>query len=456
LYLQPAGTGALQAQATTSTTAGGNARGANAVDWQTSRTAESRVASGTFAVLGGGVNNTTSGFGATVAGGGGNTASVTYGTVSGGNSNNVGSYSFVGGGQTNSGTGFFNVIGGGFTNSGTSNVVVTTQATTAVTSGSTTVTLSASNASIRVGQIITGTGIVSPDTYVAAISGTSLTLSRTATATGTPTLSFFTPHGVVVGGGNNQATGSYSFIGGGGDAGTAANRNVASGDWSFVGGGIKNTASGLESIVCGGDSNSATGEATFVGGGLTNNATSIYSAILGGRTNTANSNASSVIGSFGTTRSIVGNMAFAAGYTPMNTFAGGSSQSALLILARETTDAAPTALCSNGQAAGTTNQVILPNNSAYFFRGEVISGRTGGGDAKGWTIEGVIKRGANAASTTLVGVTVMSTHGDAGAVTWTIAVTADTTNGGLRVTFTGQAATTIRTVCQIRTTEMTF
>jgi hypothetical protein len=43
-----------------------------------------------------------------------------------------------------------------------------------------------------------------------------------------------------------------------------------------------------------------------------------------------------------------------------------------------------------------------------------------------------------------------------GAATWDIAVTADTTNGGLKVTFTGQAATTIRTVCQIRTTEMTF
>jgi hypothetical protein len=128
----------------------------------------------------------------------------------------------------------------------------------------------------------------------------------------------------------------------------------------------------------------------------------------------------------------------------------------MLILARQTTDATATALTSNTSAAGTTNQVILPNNSAYFFTGEVISGVTGGGNTKGFTIEGVIKRGANAAATTLVGSTVVSTFGDAGAATWTIALTADTTNGGLRVTFTGQAATTIRTVCQIRTTEMTF
>jgi len=86
----------------------------------------------------------------------------------------------------------------------------------------------------------------------------------------------------------------------------------------------------------------------------------------------------------------------------------------------------------------------------------VIAGVTGGGNTKGWTIEGVIKRGANAASTTVVGVTVMSSYGDAGAVTWTIAAAADTTNGGLKITATGQAATTIRWVCKLETVEMTF
>jgi hypothetical protein len=87
----------------------------------------------------------------------------------------------------------------------------------------------------------------------------------------------------------------------------------------------------------------------------------------------------------------------------------------------------------------------------------VVAGVTGGGNTKGWTVEGVIKRGANAASTALVGTpTVTSSYADAGASTWTIAITADTTNGGLAVTFTGQAGTTIRAVAQISTTEMTF
>jgi hypothetical protein len=475
LYLQPAGTGALQAQATTSTTAGGNARGANAVDWQTLRNAAGQVASGAYSVISGGDTNTASGFNASINGGTGGTAGATYSFIGGGYFNTAnGRNSSVVTGYTNTAGGFFNFIGGGFTNSGTSGSAVTTQATTTVTSGSTSVTLSGSNASIRVGQLITGTGIQTfPHTYVSAISGTTLTLSQNATATGTPTLSFFTPHGVVVGGGNNQATGSYSFIGGGGDAGTAANRNVASGDWSVVAGGNRNVASGNFSFVGGGFTNTASATGAFIGGGGNfgsqaasgvgafigagwgNTASGAASAALGIGHTTSGDYSASLGGSFGLTRAIVGNTVFAASNAPYGTAFG--CQAALIILARQTTDATPTALCSNSSAAGTTNQVILPNNSAYFFRGEVISGVTGGGDAKGWTIEGVIKRGANAASTALVGTpTVVSTYADVGAATWAIAVTADTTNGGLRVTFTGQLATTIRTVCRINTVEMTF
>jgi hypothetical protein len=466
LYLQPAGTGALQAQATTSTTAGGNARGANAVDWQTSRNAASQVASAELSFVGGGSRNTAAAFNSTVVAGATNTAQGNYTFVGGGQGNSASgnfaqTYSVIGGGYFNTANGYHNVICGGFFNSGTSITAVTTQSATM--NGTTAVTLSGSNANIKVGQLITGTSI-SDRTYVAAISGTSLTLSQAASGSSTSTLSFFTPHGVVVGGGNNQATGSYSFIGGGGDAGTAANRNVASGAWSTVAGGRGNTASGVGSFIGGGGTigssvsfaNLASGSGATILGGFSNTSSGTGSSVLGGFTNTANQTFSTIVGgSFGTARAIVGNTVFPSSDAPISGNLG-ITQAALLILARQTTDATPTALCSSAAAAGTGNQVILPNNSAYFFRGEVISGVTGGGDAKGWTIEGVIKRGANAAATTLVGVTVLSTHADLGAATWTIAVTADTTNGGIRVTFTGQAATTIRTVCSIRSTEMTF
>jgi hypothetical protein len=248
-------------------------------------------------------------------------------------------------------------------------------------------------------------------------------------------------YAVVVGGRNNTASGIGSFIGGGGFDGTSAQAN---------------TASGTTSVLCGGQSNTSSGTGSVVGGGVINIANTTGATVVGGYQNTANSGMGTVVGGrYGNTRSITGYLVFPAQNGAI-TGSGGVSQSAMLIVGKQTTDATATALTCDGAAAGTTNQVILPNNSAYFFRGEVISGVTGGGNTKGWTIEGVIKRGANAAATTLVGVTVLSSYGDAGAATWTIAVTADTTNGGLRVTFTGQAATTIRTVCQIRTTEMTF
>jgi hypothetical protein len=465
VVVQPAGTGALQAQATTSTTAGGNARGANAVDFQTSRSNAARVASGQGSAILGGNDNTASGVNGVVAGGAFHTASGLSSYVGGGKINTAsGSYTFIGSGDTNTAAGFYNFIGGGQFNSGTALAAVTTQSATM--NGTTAVTLSGSNANIRVGQLISGTSISFADTYVAAISGTSLTLSKNASGSSTSTLSFYTPHGVVVGGGNNQATGSYSFIGGGGDAGTAANRNVASGDWSFVGGGIKNVASGIGSFIGGGGvigdgsvyTNTANGNGSFIGGGISNTTSGTGSVVVGGYNNTANANYSSIAGGYnGTTRSIQGNFVMTACLGPISTAAQGIHQTALLVLAVQTTDATATVLRSNSSAAATTNQVTLPNNSAYFFTGEVISGVTGGGDTKGWTIEGVIKRGANAAATALVGTpTVTSLYANAGAATWTIAVTANTTLGCLTVTFTGAAATTIRTVCQIRTTEMTY
>ena len=52
--------------------------------------------------------------------------------------------------------------------------------------------------------------------------------------------------------------------------------------------------------------------------------------------------------------------------------------------------------------------------------------------------------------------TVVMTHFDAGAATWVVAVTANTTLGCITVTVTGAASTTIRWVAKIETTEMTY
>lgn len=247
---------------------------------------------------------------------------------------------------------------------------------------------------------------------------------------------------------------------------------VASGTNSVICGGQSNTSSGTNSVVCGGDSNTASttgatvagggtntasGSYSTVGGGILNTASGPYSTVSGGRNHTSNGEYSFISGGrYGSTRSIIGYHAFPACAVPFSAVEG-ATQAGLLMIGRQTTSATATVLASDNSTPGTTNQVILPNNSAYSFSGEVIAGVTGAGNTARWTIAGAIKRGANAASTAMVGTpTVTMTHNDAGASAWTVAVTADTTNGGIKVEVTGAASTTIRWVCKINTTEMTF
>ena len=272
--------------------------------------------------------------------------------------------------------------------------------------------------------------------------------------------------GSVCGGFINTASSNYSFVGGGDyniaqtnthAAVCGGSSNTAGGQYSFVGGGQLGSASNTCAAVVGGSLNTSSGGNAFIGAGYNNAASSPQSTVCGGIYNTANGVDSFVAGGRrGTTRAIWGNHVFPACSAPIAETTG-ITQSALLLLARQTTDATATVLTSNTSAAFTNNQVILPNNAAYYFRGSVIAGVTAGGNSKAWTFEGAIKRGANAASTAIVGTVVLNTIAqDAGASSWAVAITADTTNGGIAVTVTGAASTTIRWVAKIETTEMTY
>jgi len=257
-------------------------------------------------------------------------------------------------------------------------------------------------------------------------------------------------YAVIVGGASNTANGTFAALVGG-------NNNISSGESAFVGSGSSNTASGTSAAVVGGQSSTASGINALIVGGQSNSATTSQAAVFGGISNVANAVNSVVVGGgYSTTRSIVANFVSPASNAPISS-GSGVQQTALLVLGRQTTDATPTVLASNSSAVGTTNQVILPNNSAYTFQGTCIANVTAGGTTSGWKFEGVIKRGANAASTALVAaVTPTVIAQDVGAVTWVLAITADTTNGGIKVEVTGAAATTIRWVAKIETTEVTF
>jgi hypothetical protein len=255
---------------------------------------------------------------------------------------------------------------------------------------------------------------------------------------------------VVIGGTSNTVTGGQAGI-------LAGNSNQASGSDSGIVGGSGNTASSLRSSVIGGSSNNSSFTNSFIGGGQSSTASGTSSAVVGGSNHLANSTSTIVIGgNYGTARSIEGFMVTPASVNPISATAG-VSQSSLLVLGVETTDATATRLRSNTSTASSTNQVALPNNSAYVFQGTCIANITGGSTTSGWRFEGVIKRGANAASTALVAaVTPTVIAQDAAASTWVLAITADTTYGSIAVTVTGVAATTIRWVCRIQTTEVTY
>ena len=148
---------------------------------------------------------------------------------------------------------------------------------------------------------------------------------------------------------------------------------------------------------------------------------------------------------------IVGKYAYAGGEIGGH----GDSQTGTLVLRTGTSDATATALTSNNSTASTNNQVILPNNSAYGFTGTIVARQqaSGGTASAAWEIKGLIRREGSAGTTVLVNsaTTVLDNT-----PAWGMALTADTTNGGLAITVTGAAATNIRWVATINTSEVTY
>jgi len=136
----------------------------------------------------------------------------------------------------------------------------------------------------------------------------------------------------------------------------------------------------------------------------------------------------------------------------------GEMQAGLFIMLSDTTDATSEALTTNNGSASSNNQVILPNNSAYSFSGTIIARQQAadGSNYASWEIKGALLRDANAASTVLGNGIVNKLFATAGASAWAIALTADTTNGGLKIEATGAAATDIRWVATVNTSEVTY
>ena len=209
-------------------------------------------------------------------------------------------------------------------------------------------------------------------------------------------------------------------------------------------------ATGANAVSFSGENATASGSKSFAAGGEYQTASGAFAVSLGGSVNTASGEAAYAFGKRALADK-VGKYAYGAQLTSTS----GATQAGMMVLVADTTDATSEALRSNTNAAGTTNQIILLNNSAYAFHGTIVARQQAadGTACAAWKVEGLIRREGSAGTTVLVNsaTTVLDNT-----PSWGMALSADTTNGGLAITVTGAASTDIRWVATIHTSEVTY
>jgi hypothetical protein len=224
----------------------------------------------------------------------------------------------------------------------------------------------------------------------------------------------------------------------GGTSGGLGSSTTASAQSSGIIGGLRRGSSGniTNSILIGGNDsgNVMSGSTNAVAIGGANQLSSIAAnnfVILGGQ--------NSIL----TLQSIIGTPA--SQFTSTNVCSGFESH-----LRVQTTNATPTNMTIDGDAASGFTRLVIANNQQITFRAQIVAGGTGSTDAAGITIEGVIKKGTTAGTTALVGTPTKTSYKDAGFTSVDANVVADTTNGALSIQVTGLAASTINWVCKLQ------
>lgn len=165
-----------------------------------------------------------------------------------------------------------------------------------------------------------------------------------------------------------------------------------------------------------------------------------------GSGSTASGVGSSAVGD-GTNARIAGATAFANG----KFVTAGDAQSLRFVLRNSTTTATPTELFLDGSSA----RAALLDNSQWTFRIDVTGRRTDAtGGSAGYTFTGVMKRDSGVATTAVIGSISKTVIAETN-TSWDCGITADTTNGSIKVTVTGEGSKTIRWVATAYVTEVT-
>lgn len=275
---------------------------------------------------------------------------------------------------------------------------------------------SSPNNTINASRLLASGGTTNQD-FVLQAKGTGAILAQLPDGTGA--------------GGNKRGTFAVDF-----QLSRSLAAQVASGPYSFLGAGLNNSATGDGSGVVAGLNNSATGPGAVVAGGSENNASGINSFIGGG--------------SGATTRGIFAAHAHAGG----GVWGPGTSQTCVYVVSTNTGGATEGTLSISG-TVGPTQSIVLPDVGAYCFEAQIVARKYGTEAVAGFKVVGCIKRQFGAASTAIVGtpaVTVLSADTDA--LTWSVSAVANTTDGSLEFKVTGAAASSIRWVGRVVTTEL--
>ena len=308
------------------------------------------------------------------------------------------------------------------------------------------------SAAIGSGADATGNNSFAIGTNTTASGGGSLAIGYAATAT----TSISQAIGAAASGAGSQAVaGGATAIGG----------SYASGTDSFAAAIADNTSSygatGANSVAFGLKAKASSSRAISIGRfsqstgfgsiSLGNNAVSTANnAVTIGDDTVASEQDSVALGRYASS-GVIGKYAYSGGRFA----SAGDSQAGTFVLRSDTTDATPEPLTTNNTAAGADDQIILPNNSAYAFHGTIVARQqaSAGTACAAWKIEGLIRREGSAGTTVLVNsaTTVLDNT-----PAWGMALSADTTNGGLKIEVTGAAATNIRWVATIHTSEVTY
>lgn len=242
----------------------------------------------------------------------------------------------------------------------------------------------------------------------------------------------YSNHTTIDGGSFITINTSSNYASSGGGTGHAL-----TGTYARVGGGNTNTANGYASYVGAGQSNQATNQYAVTSGGLSNQSTGLSATVPGGRENIASGSYSLATG-YAALASFYGEHAHAAKYFS----AAGDAMARQMVMRRTTT----TNVASTMFTDGSSERLVLPDNTTWSFRCLIVARRTDSGtESGGYELTGTIRRASGAANTVMVAAATKVVLGEDTAA-WDVAAAADTSNGALGITVTGASGSTINWV----------